>query len=298
MLDRRGLPSFIAAGPRRTASTWLHAVLAGHVGFPAGVKETQFFDRHYHKGLCWYAAHFRHCVPGSTIGEIAPTYFSSSEARHRIRSTLPECKIICTLRDPVDRLYSLYILMRQYGWTHLDFEAALEKHPEMMHSSLFATHVSAWFQLFGRKNVLIMFHEDLKSNPEAYLEQFCSFVGIARPTLLDGRAKVNEGTRAARNYYVAKGAQHAGNWLRSQRLYGVVNFAKRIGLREFVFGNGDRVPKLNPATAAALRRSLLGEIERLEELLGRDLSAWKHGACSTIPQFHDKPINGSIATTV
>jgi hypothetical protein len=138
-IDRQRLPRFIAVGPRRTATTWLYTVLAGQVGLPRGVKETQFFDRHYDKGLRWYAAHFKHCTPGLTIGEIAPTYFSSSEARQRIRSTLPDCKIVCTLRDPVERLYSLYRLMRQYGWTRLPFESALKDHPEMMDSSRYSS---------------------------------------------------------------------------------------------------------------------------------------------------------------
>jgi hypothetical protein len=299
MIDRERLPAFIAVGPQRTATTWLYTVLAGHVGLPAGVKEPQFFDRHYDKGLRWYAAHFAHCTPGSKIGEIAPTYFSSSEARQRIRTTLPHCKIVCTLRDPVKRLYSLYKLMRQYGWTRLPFEDALKKHTEMIESSLFGTHVASWLELFGQTNVRVMFHEDLKADPRAYLADFCSFVGIAQLALHDRGAKVNEGTNAARHYYLAKAAQGAADWFRSHRLYEVLNLAKRFGLRELVFGNGDPVPPLNPATAAALRQSLMSEIEKLEVLVGRDLSVWKNGTRQARPpRHHDtdtEPVPGGLS---
>ncbi len=55
------LPDFIAVGPPRTATTWLDQVMRGHVGLPAGVKETQFFIFRYSQGIEWYAAHFRDC---------------------------------------------------------------------------------------------------------------------------------------------------------------------------------------------------------------------------------------------
>ena len=41
------------------------------------------------------------------MGEIAPTYFSNRVVRERIKKHIPDCKIICTFRDPVERLYSL-----------------------------------------------------------------------------------------------------------------------------------------------------------------------------------------------
>ena len=63
------------------------------------------------------------------------------EAREHIARTIPHCKIVCTLRDPVSRLYSLYRFMRQYGFTRASFERALEDFPFMMGSSRYAHHV-------------------------------------------------------------------------------------------------------------------------------------------------------------
>src|SRR5439155_1562759 len=101
------LPDFIAVGPGRTGTTWLHEVLKGHVGLPE-IKEIQFFKWHYEKGLRWYASHFTKCPAGRPVGEICPVYFNSEIARSRIAEDLPRCKIICSLRDPVDRAYSHY----------------------------------------------------------------------------------------------------------------------------------------------------------------------------------------------
>jgi len=135
------LPDFLVVGPQRTATTWLHARLLRHVVFPKGVKETMFFDRHFKKGLFWYQSHFRHGRSDQPVAEVAPTYFHSAEARERIARTIPHCKIICTLRDPVSRLYSLYHFMRHYGFTRVSFERALKDFPLHDGSSRYAHHV-------------------------------------------------------------------------------------------------------------------------------------------------------------
>src|SRR5271154_5339240 len=96
------LPGYIAVGPTRTATTWLQRVLTGHLGLPKGIKETQFFIWNYHLGLDWYRWHFRNCPPHLPVMEIAPTYFDSPQARERLKSHIPDCKIICTVRDPVE----------------------------------------------------------------------------------------------------------------------------------------------------------------------------------------------------
>src|SRR5207248_4389589 len=113
------LPQFILVGPKRTATTWLHRVLAEQLCFPAGIKETMFFDLHYARGLRWYESHFSHCDSHCIAAESAPSYFHSQPAIERISRHIPECRIICTLRDPVERLYSLYRLMREHGETQL-----------------------------------------------------------------------------------------------------------------------------------------------------------------------------------
>ena len=68
------LPDFIAVGQQRTGTTWLHKVLGGHVGLPT-IKETDFFSKHYDKGLEWYGAFFGNCAADLPMGEIDPIYY-------------------------------------------------------------------------------------------------------------------------------------------------------------------------------------------------------------------------------
>jgi hypothetical protein len=97
------LPDFVAVGPARTGTTWLHGVLYHRACLPEDHKETHFFDRFHYKGLDWYLDYFRQCVDGRLVGEIIPAYFALPVVRDWIACTLAQCSIICTLREPVAR---------------------------------------------------------------------------------------------------------------------------------------------------------------------------------------------------
>ena len=109
------LPEIIGAGPGRTGTTWLHRVLEGRVDLPYGVKETQFFNTFYDKGIDWYARHFRYATGERKIAEICP-YFFHPLAPARIKAHIPNCRIITTLRDPVDHSFSAYKLVLHFAW--------------------------------------------------------------------------------------------------------------------------------------------------------------------------------------
>jgi len=269
------LPDFIGVGPKRTATTWLYEALRGHVAMPSGVKETFFFNRHYAKGLEWYAAHFKGRSPGQIAGEMAPSYFHSAEARQRIAAVLPQCRIICTLRDPVARLFSLYKLMREYGETADTFEDALVREPEMLESSRYTFHLGQWLRLFGQERVLVLLYDDLLANPQPFLDSVCRFIGIPAVRADKVLGRPAEGKQRVRSQLIARIGQGAGDWLRSRRLNTAVETAKRLGLKRLFFSGGNAVAPLNPATAKRLRAQFRGEIDELEQLIGRDLSVWK-----------------------
>ncbi len=105
------LPEFLGIGPPRTGTTWLHNVLEGHVDLPYGVKETLYFTTFYDKGFDWYARHFRYATGERKVAEVCP-YFFDTVTLERIKAIMPNCKFIVTMRDPVDRLYSMYKALR------------------------------------------------------------------------------------------------------------------------------------------------------------------------------------------
>lgn len=274
------LPDFIGVGPPRTATTWLHETLSGHVGLPNGLKETHFFVHKYDKGLGWYTSHFHDCPPELPIGEFSPNYFIGDETRERIARHIPKCKIICTLRDPVERLHSHYRKAREEEYVSGTFEECLEKRSDLLEWSKYATHVYAWQRLFGKGNVLILIQEDLKQDPQKFLDQVTDFIGIPRIRVADsavGGKLVNAIPNQPKYPRIARLARRVRDRLQDNGNYALVNFLKKTGLRNFLFGGGSAFEPMLPETEARLREFYRPEVEALEKMMGREFPAWKTG---------------------
>ncbi len=287
------MPDFISVGPPRTATSWLYEVLRGHVGLPLNVKETHFFARNYGRGLMWYARHFEQCAAEPVVGEICAAYFESPQARERIRTHIPNCKIICTLRDPVERLYSHYRLMRHNGRTALPFEEALVRHKHLMASGRYAFHIRQWQADFGKQNVLAVLNDDLAADPQAYLDRITDFIGAGRIVVEAALAgsKANAIEVAPRSTRLALCARQFRCWLGARRLYRTRRLLAKAGVWRFCFGGGAPFPPLDPLVKRRLRDLLRPDVEMLEELLHRDLSKWKNPPAETPPAVSTPPVS-------
>jgi hypothetical protein len=273
----RRLPEIIGAGPGRTGTTWLHRVLEDHVDLPHGVKETQFFNTFYDKGIDWYARHFRYATGERKIAEICP-YFFHPEAPARIKTHIPNCRVITTLRDPVDHAFSAYKLVLHFAWAHGTFDEVLKSRPNLGSGNRYASHLKTWFDLFGRENVLVTMYDELRAQPQSYLDRVTDFMGIerigisARPDIGDD---VHSFARAPKSRALARRARHMMYWLQSHQAYGVSNLLERAGVWDYCYGRGEPFGRLTPEQEQRLRERYLPEVEALEELLGIDLAAWK-----------------------
>ena len=272
------LPSFIHVGPPRAGTTWLHEKMMGHVGVPRG-KETRFFDINYDRGVEWYCSLFGDYPADVPAGEMAPTYFSNALARERIKSLIPDCKIIVTFREPAARIYSLYRLIRsgsrpvsdtfdEYWRFQIDSGADL---------CSYATHLKRWQAAFGKSRVLVLFYEDLDSDPQGYLDSICDFIGARRIAL-------EQSTAASLKTYAVPTSAHSSAI--GRRMYEAVNWASLHGARPLVsFGQRTAFwktlrrklvkdfPPLSNETAGQIRAMTLPETEELEQITGRNLRA-------------------------
>ncbi|MGC1676102.1 MAG: sulfotransferase domain-containing protein [Candidatus Binataceae bacterium] len=281
------LPDFIAIGPGRTATTWLHEKLRGHVDLPAGIKETDFFTTNYARGIDWYARHFRYASGALPIGEVNP-YFGFPEAAQRIFRHIPGCKIICTFRNPVERIYSSYKLWRHYTQTSLAMDEFLVKVPQIIEVTRYAKHLPEWQTRFGTGRVLVMLNDDLRADPQAFLDRVCDFIGIARYAVAAsapdaGAGMINSIDDLPRYPHLARRARHLMHWLEERQAYGLSNFLERAGVWAWSFGGGAKFGPIDPRLEAELHAMFLPEIEALEKMLGRDLSAWKTPRAGAAP---------------
>ncbi len=271
------LPDFIAVGPGRTATTWLHEALRGHVDLPWKIKETDFFTTNYNKGIEWYAHHFRYASGTRPIGEVNP-YFGFPEAAERIAQHIAGCRIICSFRNPVDRIYSSYKLWRHYTQTRLPMDEFLVKVPQVIEVTRYAKHLADYRSRFGLDCVMVCLNDDLRADPQTFLDRICDFIGIDRYPIASARTAkgaVNSINDLPRYEWLARRARHLMYWLEEKQAYGVSNFLETAGAWRFCFGGGVEFGPIDPDIEERLLAILRPDIEALEKMIGRDLSAWK-----------------------
>src|SRR5579864_1359125 len=294
------LPSFFIIGPPRTGTSWLQSVLGhcAHLAYPT--KETRFFDKHFDRGLAWYSAHFPNAADGRAVGEVAPTYFASPDARKRIARMIPHAKIVCTFRNPVDRVISLYRLKKAYGWISGTFDEALRTDPELMETSRYASHLKQWTQMFGSSQVLATVHDDIQLDPQTYVDKLLDFVGIPRLKLLPAHLRhvlTSGDMTEPRHYYWTRTGLLLAEWAKRQRMDWILANAKRMGALKLFVGGGAPFPEFSPAQREKLRRMFLPEIEALEATMNRDFSLWKTETITPIltPQTSNRAVRDVAA---
>ncbi|MGA2410214.1 MAG: sulfotransferase [Candidatus Binataceae bacterium] len=277
---RRGegrLPDFLGVGPPRTATSWLDAVLRGHAGMPREIKEVDFFVKNYARGIGWYKSYFRDADPALPAGEICPTYFGPAEVRERVKLHIPNCRIICTLRDPVESVYSAYRLSLRNVWTRTDIESFASGG----WGNARTIALREWRRMFGEANVLACIYDDLAADPQGYLDPICAFIGIPRIDLKGhelATRRVNTFKQMPKSQWLARRARKLRNRLMEREAYGIVDLLRRAGVWRFCFERGEELPPLDPAVEQRLRDRFRPDIEALENLIGRDLSMWKRPA--------------------
>lgn len=116
-------PNFFIAGAPRCGTSSLHAWLPTVPGiFLARIKEPNYFSRCVigddHPMVkpirhdSDYLRLFRDAGDAPVVGEATPFYLQDPEAPSRIRRQCPGARVLASLRDPVERLYSHYLMMR------------------------------------------------------------------------------------------------------------------------------------------------------------------------------------------
>ena len=72
------------------------------------IKETDYFQHNYDKGLVWFQSLFDHWAGEHAVGEASPGNMACCEAPARMTLHMPDGKLIFMLRNPIERAYSQY----------------------------------------------------------------------------------------------------------------------------------------------------------------------------------------------
>lgn len=233
------LPRAMIIGPMKAGTSWIHEYLAwrGDVCLPGQVKETFYFDRYYKRGDGWYARHFTHFDPArhQTILEVAPSLFHDPDAPQRMRDSLGQVPLVVTRRDPVARAWSHYQHMRRKGYTTAPLDEAIKAFPGIIRASRYDDMLDSWRDVFPDSELTILELDMLRDDRAAYLEQLCQALDLPSGDAPDDLDTSNA-AGVPKSFLLARMGSFAANTLRASGAYGVVNLAKKAGLKDVFFG--------------------------------------------------------------
>lgn len=180
-------PNFIIIGAMKSATSTLHSQLASQPGiFMSTPKEPNYFsdDEQYQKGERWYQDLFSAAGEGDLCGESSTHYTKLPDYPHtieRMTAYLEQPKFIYVMRHPIDRLVSHYI----HQWTQnvfkCDINEAIDQYEELTAYSCYVRQLTPYFERYGHENVLPVFTESLRINPQKELERVAGFIGYSQP---------------------------------------------------------------------------------------------------------------------
>lgn len=274
------LPTFIVIGPGKTGTTWLYQCLKQHpdIRMAHATKETLFFNDYYDRGFAWYEKFFEGHEGARAIGEVSNDYFFSEEAPARIRAALPDVKLISILRNPVDRLVSNYLFRRRQVGVEGNFEQTIESFPVLVARNFYDVYLKNWFACIPREQILIVLNDEIEKSPEELLARVYAFVGADpefRPAVMRERVLAASAPRFAPLFHILR---RPTRWLRRHDMHALLDWAKNSAIVTRWLTKP--IPREETFRIASDTRSRLAEvfrphIDRTEEMIGQDLSAWK-----------------------
>lgn len=300
-------PNFIVAGAPRCGSTALYAYLSAHPQiFMSKVKELNYFADDFpamqkinfrtHDDYLLQFADATEAHLG--VGEASPFYLFSKVAFEKMHASLPNAKIIVSLRNPVDFVHSYHqlnlSLLRedeedlQKAWALQDERKQGKSLPKNLREAelliygelgKFSQYIEKLFAIYPREQIKIILLDDWKVDAQAVYEALLAFLEIPS----DGR----EDFTPVNANFENKSKFLAKLFHPSPKVYDF--FMKVIsllgaGFMEKVSVVYNKIERLNTAPAkraemdAEFRAYLVEyfreDIEKLAQLINRDLEGW------------------------
>lgn len=186
------LPNFLHIGSAKAASTFLWKVYHEHpdIYVPGNYDNVNFFVGSYHKGLKWYEdTYFSEWNGQKAIGETTNSYMLFGPALERIQRDLPNVKISMILRDPVEGCFLQWAMQKESSRKHgregnfFDFERMLDNYAWQLfrmwaEPRFYAYHLKNIYRYFPKERILVMFYDDLKKDPKAFVRKFFEFLEV------------------------------------------------------------------------------------------------------------------------
>jgi len=249
-------------------------------------KEPNYFsvcsvpENHYMKPIRdknEYLSLFKKAKDRKIVGEGTTFYLSDPEASKLIHQIIPHARIIIMLRDPVERIFSQYLMGIRTGGLKLSFHEELQI--ELKHRrdrskpilglkfGLYSESVKRYLDIFGREQVKTLIFEEFTQNTKGTVKEILKFLGL--------NSSINNFEDSAHNpFSVARGSvvqYMLRNKTITKMARKVIPSSARRFLREEILVKKPPKPKMAEEDMETLVKFYHDDVRRLQTVLKRKL---------------------------
>ena len=133
------------------------------LGDPLPERQVGFIETQEEYARLFRGANEKHRI----VGECSTSYLWSKSAPQVLAAAHPSAKIVVSLRDPIDRIYSHYLMARKYGFVSGSVVEAVKKdmaHPDpswgrselFLELSMYEAQLNRWRACFPPEQLLVL----------------------------------------------------------------------------------------------------------------------------------------------
>jgi len=282
-------PNFFIVGASKAGTTSLWAYLSEIPGiYMSPVKEPRYFGNEkmeYNAKLSVikeekkYLKLFEGIKDEKIIGEATPGYLRSVEACQLIYKKIPDARILISLRDPIDRVYSDFLMRKKLGNEKSTMQQVIKKiikennysKEPYLQPSFYYKNVKRYLDTFGEEQVKIIIFEELIKNTNETMQDILKFLGINYKFQQSKEKKYNVygtprgklGEFIIRNKTIEKIARK------------IISPKIRLYVRDDILIKKSKKPHMEENNKEFLQEVFNEDVQKISRLLGRKLP-WKN----------------------
>jgi hypothetical protein len=263
--------------------------------------DLHFGKQFYRRDRRAYLAEFEDCNGQARAGESSVWYLLSKLAAAEIKAFNPDARIIIMVRKPAELLSALYNLFRCHGCEDLPtFREALAAENDrregrrigrrvyfsqglLYHeAACFTEQIRRYFDVFGRERVHVIAYDDFANRTTRVYGEVLDFLGVDSARIPDSFPVINGNVSAktvrntmVRNLLTDPLVRGTAVALCSRLPRPILTALQKAESRltQMNYRHAER-PPVDKDIQEQLCIEFTPEIERLSELLGRDLTHW------------------------
>ena len=279
-------PNFFIIGAPKAGTTSLYQYLKKIPGiYISQKKEPNYFsvktipDKEPFKPIrdtVSYLELFNQVKDEKIIGESSTNYLYDPEAAKLIHQKVPNAYILASLRDPVERAWSHYLMIEQTRSKNYRFGEQVKK--ELRHeidfnkphlrlkAGLYCNDVKKYLELFGKNQVKIIIFEEWIKDVKNTVNEIIRFLGLDYI--------VNDNLQDIYYRYVEPRGSISKAIIRNPNIRKIFtslfSHSNNEVLRRFLVKKNTK-PKMNEEDREKLVKFYQDDVRELEKLLGRKL---------------------------